>query len=106
MARELILDDSPIRREYITPGEDGSAVIRTQYRGTDDVLDQNSRERSQAPRSFIQNGVTFYKAASVPLEVYEQMHIKLGRPPTAKELLELSQGRDYSRLKTIDASLI
>jgi hypothetical protein len=105
VAKEFLLDDSPLRREYITPGEDGVVTLRTQYRGTEDVLDQNARERCAGPTSFTQKGVTFTKAASIPMEVYEQMTIKLGRQPTARELLDLAQARDYAKLRTIDAKL-
>ena len=105
MARELLLDDSPLRREFITPGEDGAVTIRTQYWGTDEVLGANDVLRSEAPASFTEKGRTFYHAARVPMEIYEQMTIKLGRHPTARELIELSQSRDYGKLRTTDAKL-
>lgn len=105
MAKEHLLEDGPLRREFITPGEDGSVTLRTQYRGTDDVLGANSAMRAEAPRSFVEKGRTFYHAASIPMEIYEQMQIRLGRPPTARELLDLAQTRDHSKLRTTDKRL-
>ena len=102
---EFLLDEDSERVEWIVPDERG-ATIRTRFKNTEAVLDRNARIRNATPANFKgRKGETFYHAASVPLEVVELMGRKLGRMPTALELLKLAQDRDYSKLKTRDVKL-
>ncbi len=101
---ELILEEDEDRIQWVDPDPTGFTV-RTQYKGTQDILDRNACSRNDAPSTFRQDGVDFHHAASIPMEVYEQMHIRLGRAPTARECLELANQRDFSKLKTRDAKL-
>ena len=101
---ELPFDDDGLRVQWIEPDERGG-VLRTRYRGTQDVLDQNAALRNDTPKSFIQNGEEFHHVASIPMEVYEQLMITLGRHPTAEECLMLAQDRDYSQLRTREVKL-
>lgn len=101
---ELLLDDSPVRREFVLPDETGF-VIRTHYKGTEQALDLNAERRATATPTFRENGHEFHHVGSVPIEVYEQFYLKLGREPTATELIALINERDFCKLKTRDVKL-
>lgn len=105
MPKELPFDETSYSHQWAEPTGDGGLVIRTRYKDTDRVLDTNARFRAEGPQTFREKGRTFYKVGSIPMEVYEQLTLKLGRQPTAQECLELIQSRDYSKLKTVDANL-
>ena len=101
---EFILDEDDASVQYVRPDETGF-TLRTRFKGTQDILDRNARLRSEAPKSFRESGHTFHHVASVPMEVVELLHKKLGRWPTAEELLKLSDDRDYNKLKTREVKL-
>ena len=101
---EILFDDDEDRTQWIDPDPRGF-TLRTRYKGTQGVLDRNAALRADTPRSFLQGGVEYKHAASIPMEVYEQFQLKLGRTPTALELLKLSQDRDYNKLKTREVKL-
>lgn len=104
MAQELPFDDNGDRVQWIEPDPTGF-TLRTQYRTTQQALDLNAHHRAEAPRVFRQDGHTFHHVASVPMEVYEQLQLRLGRAPTAEELIKLSQDRDFNKLKTREVRL-
>ena len=102
---EFLLDSDPDMVQWVRPDEKGFTV-RTRFRGTQEALDRNARLRSEAPKTFRdKNGVNFHHAVSVPAEVYDQIYRRLGRAPTAAELLKFADDRDYSKLKTRDVRL-
>lgn len=69
MGKEFLIADLPDRRIFSRPDESGF-TLRTQFKGTQAVLDRNLAERSAAPRRY---GDGFmHKVASIPLEVWEQ----------------------------------
>lgn len=104
MPKEILFDDDEDSTQWISPDPSGF-TLRTQYKGTQGVLDRNAMARADAPARFSQDGVEYHHAASIPREVYEQMTTRLGRPPTARECLDLAQARDFNKLKTRDARL-
>jgi hypothetical protein len=79
--------------------------LRTQYKGTQEALDRNQMLRNAAPSTFRADGVEFHHVASVPAEVYDLLYHRLGRAPTAEELLKLSQDRDFCKLRTREVKL-
>ena len=99
---ELWLDDSPVRQELITPDADGF-TLRTRYRGTQAILDQNAALRADVKRGRSPHGLAHY--ASIPLEVYEQEWLRLGREPTAADLIELTKRPGYEYLRTSNRRL-
>ena len=101
---ELPFDEDEDRVQWIEPDPRGF-TIRTRYKKTAEVLDVNALKRAESPKTFRQDGVNYHQVASVPAEVYEQLMIKLGRHPTAEELIKLSQDRDYSKLRTREVKL-
>jgi len=90
--------------QWIRPDPQGF-TLRTRYKGTQEILARNHLARSEAPRRFSQDGVEFHHVCSVPIEVYDMLHRKLGRPPEASELVKLSQDRDFCKLKTREVKL-
>ena len=94
---ELPFDDDGLRVQWIEPDERGG-VLRTRYRGTQDVLDQNAALRNDTPRRY-GKGIVQHKAR-VPVELYEQWTIELGRQPTAEECLEIIERRGLTHLLT------
>jgi hypothetical protein len=102
---EFLLEDDEDRVEFIRPDPHGF-TLRTRYKGTQDVLDQNARMRRDASKDFRdRDGVTHHHVGSVPLEVYEEWTRELGRPPTAAEMIQRIQQRDFSKLKTKEVKL-
>jgi hypothetical protein len=105
MPTELLFDDDETHRQFIVPDETGF-TLRTRYKGTQGVLDRNAALRADTPKGFKdEKGVHYHHAAGVPMELYEQLWHTLGRAPTAEELIELSNLRDYCKLKTREAKL-
>lgn len=105
MAERLLFDDEVMTQWWGDDPITGDAILRTQYKGTEDVLDKNAKLRNGAPKTFKEDGVEFHHAVSVPSEVYWQLQAKLGRSPTPIELIKLSQDRDYSKLRTREVKL-
>lgn len=101
---EHLYDVSPEMTQWVTPDDTGFTV-RTRYRDTQQVLERNRQLRNEAPQTFRADGVDFHHACSIPAEIVDMLHRKLGRAPTAKELIALSQDRDFNRLKTRDVTL-
>ena len=101
---EFLYDEAPGMTQWVVPDDTG-ATFRTRYHDTQKVLDDNARKRAESPVTFTRNGVTFHHACSVPAEIVDLLYRKLGRAPTARELIALSQDRDFSKLKTRDAKL-
>lgn len=101
---EFLFDESPVRREFIRPDDEGF-TLETYYKGTQGVLDRNAELRAAAPSTFREGKHTFHHVGSVPIEVYEQFYLKLGREPTAQELITLINEREFCRLKTRDVKL-
>lgn len=101
---ELLLDEDEISTQWVRPDPTGFTV-RTQYKNTDRVLDGNACARNEAPKTFRSDGVDFHHVCRVPIELYDQLTIRFGRPPTAKELIQLAQDRDFSKLKTREVKL-
>jgi hypothetical protein len=99
VAGEVLFDDSGFRTQWIEPDPDGF-TIRTQYPGTEDILDVNARIRGLLPDNFRGPGPGFHLVGRIPMEIYEQLHVKLGRAPNIEELKALINDRDYSKLKT------
>jgi len=102
---EILLDQDAVSEEWVRPDEKGF-TIRTRYRGTDQVLDRNARLRADTPTNF-KGGLegSLKHVGSIPIEVYEQMTVRLGREPTANECLDLLKAREYSKLKTREVKL-
>jgi len=102
---EYLLDDSEDRVEFIRPDPEGFTV-RTNFRGTPQVLDRNAELRGAASRTFKdEKGGHWAHVASIPIEVYEMEWRRLGRAPTAKECVKLANQRDFNKLKTRDVRL-
>lgn len=101
---EYLLDDDSEMTQWVVPDEKGFTV-RTRYKSTPGVLDLNQDLRNSAPSTFREDGVDFHLGARIPIEVVDQLHIRLGRAPTALELLALANDRDYCKLKTRNGRL-
>lgn len=107
MAKEFILDDSPVRTQYVVPDESGF-TLRTRYKGTQDVLDANARKRNDAPKRFGEG--VLHHVGSVPIEVWEQWQLewflagKHGQPDAdfIKHKLNLPE---FKYLKTREVTL-
>ena len=102
MSREFLIEASDTHVMWGRADEDGFTV-RTQYPGTQELLDLNHETRRDAKKNFIgKDGNLNRHVASIPIEVYEMMYRKLGREPTARECLQWAQSRDFSKLLTVD----
>ena len=102
---EFLLDDDPLMTQWVTPDPEGF-TLRTRHKGTQEVLDQNAELRADSPKNFKdKDGVHYHHVMRVPGEVMEVLYRRLGRMPTAQELLQFGDDRDFSKLKTKDARL-
>lgn len=105
MAEEVLLEDDPVMAQWVTPDEEGF-TLRTQYKGTQEILDQNARERTSKHARVVTPGSMPLPVVRVPMEVYEQLTLAMGREPTADELIALSHTPEYKALKLTDKRLI
>ena len=106
MPSEYLFDDEPDRRSFITPDEDGF-TLRTQFKGTHDVLDQNAKLRNAQGKTFTdKDGVHWYPVMAVPPEILELWYHRLGRFPTVEEMLKFGSEREFNKVKTKDARLV
>ena len=103
MPKEFLLDEDATHRQWVRPDETGF-TLRTQYKGTPGVLDQNARERNSHGKHARVNtkGSAAMPAVRVPLELYEQLTLEMGREPTAEELIALARTPEYAALRLID----
>ena len=102
---EFLLDEDEDLQQWVTPDPEGF-TLRTRFKNTQQALDQNAQERNGNPMSFKdKDGASWYKACSVPPEVMDLLFRRLGRMPTPEELIQFSQDRDFSKLRTTDARL-
>ena len=101
---EFLFDDDPQRTQYIRPDATGF-TLRTEFKGTQGVLDANARARGVLPTKFGPDGERLHLVGRVPIEVYEEMFLKLGRHPNRQELLALLRDRDFSKLKARDVKV-
>jgi hypothetical protein len=107
MAKELLFDDSPDRTIWAVPDEQG-LTLRTRFKGTQDILDANTRVRNDTPKRFGKG--TMHHMARIPIEIWEQWVLEwrriggTGNPPQdfVKHKLALPE---YSYLKTRNARL-
>jgi hypothetical protein len=102
---ELLLDRDETQTQWVRPDDKGF-TLRTQYHGTQSVLDQNARERTGKRHRSTLTGSAMQPAARFPLELYEQLTLAMGREPTADELLVLSQTSEYKALRLTDKRLV
>jgi hypothetical protein len=102
MPKEFLIDRSETHCIWGRADEDGFTT-RTQYPGTEALLDLNHATRTDPRKDFkMKNGALARHVASLPVELYEMLYRKLGRDPTAKECLEMARDRDYNKLLTVD----
>ena len=105
MPKEFFYDEDETRCEWVRPDESGFTV-RTQYKGTQGVLDRAAILRADTSKNFRDaKGVNFHHIGSIPNEVYEREQVRLGRPMTSQECVELLKSRDFSKLRTRDVRL-
>ena len=102
---EFFFDEDEDRVSFIQPDEKGF-TLRTQFKGTQGVLDRNAMLRADTSPHFRDAlGGHVHHVGAIPIEIYEQIMLRLGRHPTADECLHFLQARDFSKLKTRDARL-
>jgi hypothetical protein len=108
MAKELLFDDSPDRTIWATPDEQG-LTLRTRFKGTQDVLDENERIRNATPKGFGKG--LMHHAARIPMEVWEQWVLEWrriggpGYPPEGFVKFKLGQLGRRNKLMTRDIRL-
>lgn len=101
---EHIIHEDPTMVQWLEPDPTGG-VLRTRYKDTQQILDENAGHRANAPKKFRQDGVDFHHVCNVPWEVYDLIRRRLGHDPSADELIKFSQDRDFSKLKTREVKL-
>ena len=102
---EYLLDDDPVQTQWVVPDEKGF-TLRTRYKGTQGILDQNARERTGKHERIATPGSQPLPAVRMPLELYEQITIAMGREPTADEMIAIAETPEYKMLKLTDKRLI
>lgn len=101
---EILFDEDETRRVWATPDPFG-ITLRTQFKGTQGVLDRTAATRTPKHARVNTKGAAWHKAADIPLELYEKLTIGLGRPPTAEELVAISQMPEFRALSATEKRL-
>ena len=107
---EILFDETPNRRVWVTPDETG-VTLRTQYKHTQDVLDANARARADTSKTF-GNG-SLHHIGRVPMELYEQWVLEFRQAHPGEPLgqafnqflVAKLRDRDYSQLKTREVTI-
>ena len=102
---EFKLDEDETHVQWVRPDETGF-TLRTQYKDTQRVLDQNVREKQDKRAPAPLKGSAAMPVCRVPMELYEQLTLEMGREPTAEELIALSQTPEYKLLRLTDKRVL
>jgi hypothetical protein len=101
---ELLFDEDETRTVWATPDPSG-VTLRTQFKGTQGVLDRTAATRTPRHARVNTKGAAWHKVADIPMELYEKLTIGLGRPPTAEELVGISQMPEFKMLSATEKRL-
>jgi len=101
---EILFDEDETRTVWATPDPSG-ITLRTQFKGTQGVLDRTAATRTPKHARVNTKGAAWHKVADIPMELYEKLTIGLGRPPTAEELVGISQMPEFRALSATEKRL-
>jgi len=101
---EFLFDEDETRRVWATPDPSG-VTLRTQFKGTQGVLDRVAATRTPKHARVDTKGAAWHKVADIPMELYEKLTIGLGRPPTAEELVGISQMPEFRAISATEKRL-
>jgi len=98
---EILFDEDELRTVWATPDQSG-VTLRTRFKGTQGVLDRTAATRTPKHSRVNTKGAAWHKVADIPMELYEKLQIGLGRPPTAEELVAVSQMPEFRMLSATE----
>jgi hypothetical protein len=98
---EYLFDDAPDRITFIRPDPEGF-TLRTRMKGTQDILDQNARERTGKHHPLNLKGSASMPVCRVPAVIYELWSREMGRELTAWELVKRCQQPEYQHFMLTD----
>jgi hypothetical protein len=99
-----LFDEDESREIWARPDPRG-VTLRTRYKGTQETLDGIKERKIPKHTRVNTQGAAWHPACSIPMELYEQFTVALGRQPTPEELIAVSQTPEFRLLALTDKRL-